>query len=164
MRRKDREIKEKNEIEEILNNGFVCHLALSQDNMPYVLPMLYGYEDDCLYFHCAQVGKKLEMLKENPNVCFEIETTNRDIVENGGNPCDWGLNFKSVIGFGEAHILEIYDEKIKGYNVLVKKIAPPNYVHSDDLYIEKKVAGTVIIKVEIKSITGKKWDGIKISK
>lgn len=162
MRRRDREIKEQQEIVEILKKGQVCHLAMCRDNKPYVVPMLYVYDDNIMYFHCAEVGEKLDILKENDEVCFEMANSGAEIIENGGKPCDWGYSFESVIGFGKAVIVKDDDaEKRKVYDLMVEKMKPESYEVTPDQYVEKKVKYSYIIKVKIESMTGKKWSGHK---
>lgn len=161
MRRRDRQINDQKEIEEILREGTICHLAMSQDNMPYVVPLMYVYDNNAIYFHCAEVGLKLDILRDNNQVCFEVQFTAPDIVLNSERPCDWGIAYKSVIGFGKTMFIEDEVAKKRIYDKLVLKLAPKEYVHEKDPYERKKIVGTNIIKVEISSMTGKKWDGIK---
>lgn len=169
MRRRDREIKDSQEIIAILEKGFVCHLAMCADNKPYVVPMVYVYHEGHLYFHCAEVGMKLDILRVNQEVCFEVQNASQEIIENAGTPCDWGFAYESVIGFGKAELLETDEEKVAAYDLLVQKLAPTGYAPPVDTkkedvygpYVPKKIRGTYIIKVKIESMTGKKWDGHK---
>ena len=73
MRRKEKEITDKAEIESIIKQSVVCRLAMSVDGSPYVVPLCFGYAEDVLYLHSAQEGKKIEMLKQNNAVCFEFD-------------------------------------------------------------------------------------------
>ncbi len=68
MRRGDKEIKDMKEIEEIIREAKVCRLAFSVDNMPYIVPLSFGYEKGIFYFHSALVGKKIDMVKKNDRV------------------------------------------------------------------------------------------------
>ncbi len=72
MRRKDKEITDQSVIQEILLNNTICRLSLSDGEMPYVIPMNYGYKDGCFYFHSAHEGRKLNLLKKNNKVCIEV--------------------------------------------------------------------------------------------
>lgn len=162
MRRRDREIKDNEEIIKILNKQNICHLAMCADDQPYVIPMIFAYEANALYFHCAEVGMKLDILRRNNKVCFEVQHSNTEkVIENTHKPCDWGISYESIVGFGMAEILNDRVEKIKAYNLLVDKLKPTGYEHRDDLYTDKKINGTFIIKVNIDSMTGKRWDGLK---
>ena len=71
MRRKDKEIKDKEVIESIIKRATVCRIALSENNVPYIVPLSFGYKDNCLYFHSAPEGRKIDIIKQNNNVCFE---------------------------------------------------------------------------------------------
>ncbi|MDK2383606.1 MAG: pyridoxamine 5'-phosphate oxidase family protein, partial [Candidatus Korarchaeota archaeon] len=73
MRRKDKEIRDLEEIEEILRRAFVCRIALCEDDRPYCVPMIYCYKEGAIYLHSAKEGKKLEVLKKNNRICFEVE-------------------------------------------------------------------------------------------
>ncbi len=161
MRRRDREIKDPNEVIEILKKEQICHLAMCLENRPYVVPMLYVYNDNCLYFHCAEVGQKLDILRENPQVCFEIANSGTELILNGGKPCDWGYSFESVIGFGKAEIIDDDAQKVRIYDLMVEKMKPDDYIPMENQYVEKKIKYSLIIKVSIESMSGKKWDGHK---
>jgi nitroimidazol reductase NimA-like FMN-containing flavoprotein (pyridoxamine 5'-phosphate oxidase superfamily) len=150
MRRKDKEIKSKSEIKSIIKSGKVCRLGLSNNDEPYIVPMNYGFKNNFLFFHCAKQGKKLEMIKKNNRVCFEIETENKVI--NTGLPCDWKNTYSSVIGFGRAELVKNHEEKVKALNIIVGHYSPgTKYEFSKD-----KVTKTAIIKVIIDEFTGKK--------
>ena len=73
MRRTEREIKDKSEIEQIISKAIVCRVAVSDENEPYIIPMCFGFRDGVLFFHSALEGKKIEILKKNNKVCFEMD-------------------------------------------------------------------------------------------
>ena len=64
MRRKDKEITHRAEIESIIRRSMVCRLALADENIPYLVPLCFGYKDNSLYFHSVGQGRKIEMLKK----------------------------------------------------------------------------------------------------
>src|SRR5215469_1741142 len=123
MRRKDKEIIDINEKLEIIKKCKICRLGLSENNIPYIVPINYGYSYKngilTLYFHSTIEGKKIDILKNNNNACFEIDCDTK-LIENEV-PCKHGYEFKSIIGFGKIKFLENYDEKINGLNYLMKQ-------------------------------------------
>jgi len=149
MRRKDREIKSIEEIEAIIRKSLVCRLGMADENGPYIVPLSFGYADNCLFFHSANEGKKIDILRKNNKVCFEFDT-DKDIVR-GDKACDWGMKFKSVIGFGKAFIVEDVESKKAALDVIMA-----HYSDGSFEYDQKKLERTVVIKVEIESMTGKK--------
>ena len=90
-----REIKitEPDQITHILDTGKVLHLGLSVNDEPYVVPMNYGYcleeEKLTLYLHSAVKGKKLDMIRANPKVFFEIDCDRMPF--EGRVPCQYGM-------------------------------------------------------------------------
>jgi uncharacterized protein len=73
MRRAEKEITNRGEIDSILSKATVCRIGFYDQRTPYIVPMNFGYSDNCLYLHSAPQGKKIELLKRNPLVCFEVE-------------------------------------------------------------------------------------------
>ncbi|MDR2908356.1 MAG: pyridoxamine 5'-phosphate oxidase family protein [Oscillospiraceae bacterium] len=105
MRRKDREVSDRAGIENILSRCKTCHVAMIDGDIPYVVPLSYGYRfleggRLELYFHSAAEGRKLDILKKNPKVCFEASCEGAAVSLE--TPCDSGYFFASVIGIGEA--------------------------------------------------------------
>ncbi len=150
MRREDKEIKNKEKIRSILDRASVCRLGLSVKDKPYIVPMNFGYdkENDFLYFHSARKGKKLDMIKQNNKTCFEIDI-DKKLVEDE-NPCEWGMKYKSVIGFGESNIIEKPEEKTKAIKLIMN-----NYTDKDLDFPKSAVKNIAIIRLDIKEISGK---------
>ena len=154
MRRKDREISDINEIESIINKCDTVRIGMVDGTMPYVVPMNFGYTNKTLYLHCAREGRKLEILQKNNNVCVEFD--NNHILEDGGEKaCEWGMKYESVIGFGKALIVSDINEKKHGLNVLMSHYAA-DYTFKTFDYPDAMLDMTVVIKIEIETISGKR--------
>ena len=149
MRRKDKAIDELAEIEQIVRRSLVCRLGLSEKNRPYIVPLSFGFRDGTLYFHSAPEGKKIEILRKNSKVCFEFDLDHEVVADKEG--CKWGMKYRSVIGFGKASIVQDIQEKKAGLNAIME-----HYSGGTCGYPEAAIHNTLVIKVEIKSMTGKK--------
>lgn len=150
MRRKDKEVTEKSVIEKIINDAEFCRIALSNGNEPYIIPMNFGYKDGCVYMHSAKEGKKLDIMKANNNVCFQVESQVELLKDE--NPCGWSTRYYCVIGFGKAVIIDDIDEKRRALDIIMEKYTErPSHEYSEDA-LNKILA----IKVELNSITCKK--------
>lgn len=156
MRRKDREILDQAEIESIIQAADVCRLAMSKEGHPYLVPMCFGYRRNVLYFHSAKDGKKLKILRENNEVCFEMDIDHELI--RADQPCSSEMKYRSVIGFGRACFVEDIVEKKQALDIITR-----HYSEGDNkasfAYSSQNLAKTVIIKVEIDRVTGKKFEG-----
>ena len=123
MRRKDREIKDIEEMIKILDKCKTAHIAMVDKGMPYVVPLSYGYElkegQLTLYFHSAKEGRKLDVLRENPNVCFEISCEGEAI--HAEVPCNSGYYYSCIIGNGQAVFVEEASEKCGGLAVMFRR-------------------------------------------
>jgi len=140
---------DREEIESIIKKADFCRLGLSDNNNPYIVPLNFGYRDRCLYFHTAKVGKKIDMIKTNNRVCFELDIDHE--VVRAENPCDWNMKYRSVIGYGRAFLLEDIDEKRRALDIIVE-----HYSGRLNEYDEKLVNRLAIIKLQVESMTGKK--------
>lgn len=150
MRRKDREITDRNLLEEVIQQADVCHIALVDDNKPYIVPMNFGYIDNKLYLHSAKQGKKIELIKQNNNVCFEMDIGHKLIPSDEPSSCT--MLYKSVIGFGKAYFVEDKDEKVLALNTLMHHYDKD----SKKTYDYGKFSNIVqIIRIDITSMTGK---------
>jgi nitroimidazol reductase NimA-like FMN-containing flavoprotein (pyridoxamine 5'-phosphate oxidase superfamily) len=153
MRRKERELKEISEIESIILKSDVCRIAIANDNTPYIVTMNFGYTGGvkpCLYFHCANKGRKLDMILSNNYVCFEMDTDHA--IYKGEKGCSWGMNFSSVVGYGRIFIVDDPYEKINGLDHLMNHYGGSGVYSYDD----KVLARTTVLRLEISTITGKR--------
>ncbi len=149
MRRKDRQVDDPALIESLFAAGQVCRLAMADEGEPYIVPVNYGYAEHTLYVHSAAAGRKLEILKRNGRVCFEIESP-VEIVSHP-EPCHWGAKARSLVGYGNAVIVTDLDAKRRGLDVLMR-----HYGKSDaNAYDAKQLAAIVILRIAIESVTCK---------
>jgi hypothetical protein len=153
MRRNDRELSAINDVEDVISNSDVCRIALTDNNIPYIVTLNFGYissPQKLLYFHCAPAGKKLDMISKNNYVCFEMDTDHQ--ITKGEKGCDWGMTFRSVVGYGKIFIVEDKEEKLTGLDSIMS-----HYGGSAPFSYDEKVFNrTTILRLEIAEMTGKK--------
>ena len=108
MRRKDREVTDTGEIENIIKKAKVVHVGMIDGDVPYVVPLQYGYVFKngklTLYLHSAKEGRKIDIIKKNPRVFVELET-NVSPISGGDRPCKYSSAYSSVMGEGSAEIV-----------------------------------------------------------
>ena len=149
MRRKDKEIIEKKEIQQILEKAEICRIAFAENGIPYIVPLNFAYKDNKILLHSAKEGKKIDIINTNINVCFEVEI-DTELVKSD-NPCDWGMRYKTVIGNGKATILENSEDKIKILQIITEKYTD----ESDYTFTANSVKNLAIISIDITDMKGK---------
>lgn len=151
MRRKNNEIKDQETLMALLKTCDVIRVAMCVDQTPYIVPMNFGYKDHTFYFHGAKEGRKIEMIKINPKVAFELDT-DHVLVGQSDRACDWTMKFSSIIGSGFMHIVEDRKEKIEALNILMQHYEGKEAYDYEDKMIER----IGILKLEVSEMTGKR--------
>ncbi len=152
MTKRELQITDLNQITSILDTAKVLHLGLAVNNEPYVVPMNYGYTMEegklTLYLHSAVRGKKLDMLRANPKVFFELDCDRKPF--EGVKPCQYGLAYSSVMGRGEATIVEDVEEKMAAMTILMK-----TQTGKDFSFDEKLVGMVAVVRIDVNEYTAK---------
>ena len=152
MRRKDREITDKREILAIVQECRVLRLAmLDETGLPYLIPLNFGYrfENDTFtfYFHSAREGRKLDLLRRDGRVAFEMDC--RGELQPSDHACGFGYYYASVIGSGTAE--EVFgEEKLEGLTLLMRHMAG-----RDDRFTPEMAEGVAVFAVRVTSLTAK---------
>jgi nitroimidazol reductase NimA-like FMN-containing flavoprotein (pyridoxamine 5'-phosphate oxidase superfamily) len=150
MRRHDKEINSRQEIDEIIKSADVCRLALARDNEPYLVPVSFGYDGERIFFHTAPNGRKIDFIEANSRVCFEFEA-NVALVKNSEDACAWSFSFESVIGYGTVFELRSPEEKDHALNQIML-----HYSGCEWEIPAHRTATTRVWRIDIESVTGKR--------
>jgi uncharacterized protein len=153
MSRKDSLIKEIPDLELIISHSDVCRVAFADNNIPYIVTMNFGYiggDHPCFYFHCANEGRKLEIIRKNNFVCFELDTDHE--IFDGENGCDWGMRYSSIVGYGNILVLKDSDSRIKGLDSIMAHYSDRKVFS----YNSKVFENTTVLRLDIQEMTGKR--------
>lgn len=150
---KNRPLTFKPELEDLMRGCVFCSLGMvDQDGKPYVIHMNFGYEDDHLYFHGAQKGKKIDILRKNPEVCVTFSKDHELRYVNEEVACSWAMRYRSVIAYGQAEFVEDPQEKIKALNIIMK-----NYTDREFSYNAPAVEDVCVFRVAIARLDGRAY-------
>jgi hypothetical protein len=147
------DITDMEQMESIIRRCQICHVGMVDGNRPYVLAFNFGYEDQTIWLHTAQEGKKIDVLRRNNRVCIEFDTDHKLFARHEKVACSWRLAYRSVIVHGEALFVDDYEEKMKGLNIMMK-----NYSNREFKYSRPAVDNIRMIKVPVASITGRSFE------
>ncbi len=153
MRRKDREETDRAEMIAIVDACEVVSLALIDGDWPYVIEVNFGYVDEdgklALYFHGANEGKKLDLIRQNPHAAFAMSCNHRYVP--GSTGCSATYHFSSVCGRGKISVVE-GPEKMTALTALMA------HYEKDRVYTfeEKHAMPTCVMKLEVETLSAKR--------
>lgn len=125
---KNRPITFEPEIEEIIQKCDHCNVAMvDAEGKPYLVPMNFGYHKRTLYIHSAPEGKKIELLKANPEVCVSFSTDHVLRWQDSTVGCSYSMKYRSVLLYGSVEFIEDFDEKEAILHVIMKQYKAENY-------------------------------------
>ena len=158
MRKSKQEITSRQVLDEVLSGAEICRIAMMDGDRPYILPFNYGHRDGCIYIHAAPEGKKIDLIRNNNLVCFEIE--HQVSIFKEGNACKWTTRYRSVVGYGHVDIITDDSGKQQGLEVIMAQHGAPEL----NIFEPKNMKNMVILKLTITSLTGKQssnWNKTK---
>jgi len=156
VRRKDREITEPDVLKQVLKATKYLTVALCMNNEPYLVSLSHGYDElrNCLYFHCADEGKKLVYLKANSKVWGQA------VLDYGvTDECDYA--YTSVHFKGTVSLIEDLREKQHAMEVMVRQLSE-NPEEKLAKIKPEKLAKTTMGRIDIDYVSGKKHQDPKL--
>jgi nitroimidazol reductase NimA-like FMN-containing flavoprotein (pyridoxamine 5'-phosphate oxidase superfamily) len=150
MLKKNHEITDPSEMEQILKRGEIISVAMCQGDQPYVLPFNYGFLNGLIYIHSARKGFKLEVLAKNPKVSFNVVTEVQLLPAD--QPKDCSVAYSSVVGFGKVRMVKDSVEKLAALEAIMVQYYPKNDAWK---YPDKVMAACTVWCIEIEHLTGK---------
>jgi uncharacterized protein len=148
MRRSDREVTGQAAQEAILAKGVACHLALVCQGEPYLVTLNYGFQNGTLYFHCANSGKKIDILRGSGRVCFSVVARHELVVAEKG--CDYSMKFESAVGYGRPRFIEEPEEKRRALSAIMAQYAPGVFE-----FPGAALAQTTVFAIDVEEMTAK---------
>jgi nitroimidazol reductase NimA-like FMN-containing flavoprotein (pyridoxamine 5'-phosphate oxidase superfamily) len=152
MRKHTKEIHDTNLIRELLD---ACHVGrlgtIGRDGYPMVKPLNFALLDGKIYFHTAREGEKIDDIRRDNRVCFEVDLPIA-YVTSDKNPCSASYLYRSVIIRGKASLIDDQEERLVALNALMKKYQPGGGYGA---YLEEKLRITGVVRIDIEEMVGK---------
>ncbi|MDD7428902.1 MAG: pyridoxamine 5'-phosphate oxidase family protein [Oscillospiraceae bacterium] len=149
MRRKDREMSEEFALKVFDSCEYAVMSMTDEKGLPYCLPMSLARDGEYIYFHCAEEGTKIDILRKHPDVCITCAVNVHNAVDK------FTVYYESAVIRGKAEEVTDRNEKIRGLNAICLKFTPSNMADFDNA-IERSIGRTAVWKIRIEEITGKK--------
>jgi len=145
-----KKIRDNKALEAILLDAQYLRLGLCSNEKPYIVPISFGYKDNTIYLHSSRKGTKINFIKQNKNVCFEVDTFYETLPSD--EPCSYYMKYQNVVGYGTATILEDENEIKEGLKIIIDRYHNKEY-SIDDLDL-KRVA---VIRIDIDDLHGRQY-------
>jgi len=150
---KNRPIISKAENEAVIRKCQTCNIAMvDPEGKPYVIPMNFGFDGDYVYFHGSATGKKVDVLKNNPEVCISFSTDHELRYVNEEVACSWSMRYRSVLVYGKAEFVDDPEEKIKILNCVMA-----HYTERPFEYNAPAIREVMVFKVKLEKLEGRQY-------
>ncbi|MDA3906465.1 MAG: pyridoxamine 5'-phosphate oxidase family protein [Bacteroidales bacterium] len=150
---KNRALDNHRDILDIIQNCNVCYVSMvDKENKPYVIPMNFGFADNTILLHGAKQGKKIDVLKNNPNVCIVFSTDHQLHWQNEEVACSWSMKYRSVIANGKVEFIDNIGEKEELFHQFMK-----SYSSKDFKFSKPSLEEVQLMKVPVDKIEGRAY-------
>jgi nitroimidazol reductase NimA-like FMN-containing flavoprotein (pyridoxamine 5'-phosphate oxidase superfamily) len=150
---KAREILNKQELVDVIQRSLFCHLSMVDlEGKPYVIPMNFGFKDDVIYLHGASHGKKIDILKQHPDVCINFTTDHILRYQNEEVACSWSMKYRSVLCYGQADFIVDPEEKITAFHIVMAQ-----YTKGEFKFNPPSIREVCVWKVRVSRFEGRTY-------
>ena len=139
-------------INSILDEAFICHVGFDLDGQPYVIPTGYARVGDDIYIHGSSASRMLRNISEGINVCVTVTLIDGLVLARSA--FHHSMNYRSVVVLGKAHLISDPGEKNKALEALTEHIVPGRW---DEVRWpnEVELKATMVLKLAIDEASAK---------
>lgn len=149
LRRGDREVTGAADVEAVIRRCACCRLGLWDGERVYIVPLSFGYQREggrhTFYFHGARQGRKLELIRREPRVGFELDTGGTFLP--GSTPCQASMAYESVVGTGVVRLLEDPEEKRRGLEEILRR-----YGQAEEPLPEEALEKVCVFRLDVEEL------------
>ena len=151
MRRKDREVTDRDKIEEIIRGCQCCRIALADGKGAYIVPLNFGYDQErgALYFHGAGEGRKIDLIRKNGYAGFEMDMGHELVTAE--KACGYSFLYQSIVGEGRIALVEDVEEKRHGLDCIMEHIAGKGGWE----YPDAMLRAMAVIRLDVETLSAK---------
>ncbi|MFN6944205.1 MAG: pyridoxamine 5'-phosphate oxidase family protein [Cytophagaceae bacterium] len=143
-------------IYEILDAGFLCHIAFQHEGQTMMIPTAYGRKDNSLYVHGSTKNYMLNQIINGQTICIGV--THLDGIVLARTLFDTSANYRSVVLYGKAELVEEHEERIEGLKIITENIIKGRWSEVP-IGSENELKATMIVKFTIDKASAKVREG-----
>lgn len=156
LRLPQRGSRELNDIYAILDAGFLAHIGFQQEGQPFVIPTLYGRQDNRLYLHGSSASRTLRLLETGAPACVTVTLVDGLVLARAA--FHHSMNYRSVVAFGTARLLESPERKLAALRVIAEHVIPGRWPHTRPPS-EREIKLTRVLEFTMEEATAKQRSG-----
>ena len=146
---------DRDQIERILQEEETGVLCLADGADPYAVPISYAWIDGAIVIHCAQQGRKLDILRRNPRIAFVVYRHPDRIAPHAEGQCSY--RFESVCVFGRARIVEEVSERLRWLQRFQQHFFDRLGLATESNPVTRNAAeGCACVVISVESMTGRR--------
>lgn len=148
----NRAVYDKKVLFEILDAGFVCHVAFRHEDQTMMIPTAYGRYEDYIYLHGSGKNFMLNQIINGQTICIAV--THLDGIVLARTLFDTGVNYRSAVLFGKCQLVTDEDERMLGLKVITENVLRGRW---DEVPVgsPNELKATMVVKVKIESASAK---------
>ena len=139
-------------IDKILDEGYVCHVGFAVDGQPYVIPTLYARVGDAIYFHGSAASRMLRNVSSGISVCITVTITDGFVLAR--SVFNHSMNYRSVVALGKAALVDSPEEKLEALRAFTEKIIAGRWNDARQPN-EKELKATSILQLPLREVSAK---------
>lgn len=143
---------EREQVYEILDAGFVCHVGFVVEGQPFVIPTAYGRDGDTLYLHGSRASRMLKALGAGTDACVEV--THVDGLVLARSAFHHSINYRSVVVFGRAEVVEGEAEKSKALRAFTEHLMRGRWDEVREPNA-RELAATLVLRLSLNEVSAK---------
>jgi nitroimidazol reductase NimA-like FMN-containing flavoprotein (pyridoxamine 5'-phosphate oxidase superfamily) len=139
-------------IYQILDEGFICHVGFAVDSQPFVIPTGYVRDGDSIYIHGSAASRMLKNLKGGIDICFTATLTDGLVLARSA--FHHSFNYRSVVVFGRASIIEDESAKLAAARAFVEHVVPGRWQEARQP-TESELRATMVLSLPLAEASAK---------
>jgi uncharacterized protein len=152
VREAQRGVYDRQSIDKILDEAFVCHVGFSADGQPFVIPTLFARVGDAIYFHGSAASRMLRNLSDGIPVCVTVTLTDGFVLAR--SVFNHSMNYRSVVALGKALPVEAPGEKREALRAFTEKIIRGRWNDARQPN-DKELKATSVLRLPLTEVSAK---------
>ena len=143
---------ERETVNRILDEGFVCHVGFVVEGQPFVIPTAYGRKGDVLYIHGARASRMQKALAAGADVCVTVTLVDGLVLARSA--FHHSINYRSVVVFGRPRVVESEEEKNAALEAFTEHVMPGRW--ADVRWpTPQELAATTVLAIQLSEASAK---------